>query len=55
MKKTHLVMLGVMALAAGAVQADQPAAPQAETQAVAFDETAFVAKLSETHKKCSTS
>jgi hypothetical protein len=51
MKKTHLVMLGVMALAAGAVQADQPAAPQAETQAVAFDEAAFVAKLSETHQK----
>jgi uncharacterized protein YcfL len=51
MKKTHLVMMGVMALAAGAVQANQPAAQKAEAQTVAFDEAAFIAKLSASNQQ----
>lgn len=37
-------MMGVMALAAGAANANQPAAVKAEVQTVAFDEAAFVAE-----------
>lgn len=49
MKKAHLVMLGVMALAAGVVNGHQGSHGASESQVVVFDEAAFIAKLSASH------
>lgn len=49
MKKSHLVLLGVMALTAGHVNANTAAA-KAETQVAIHDEANFVATLSQMHK-----